>query len=103
MGHDVHIAVRRKLLDDGMQKVHWDGNTRYSHLVPLKPHGAKIMIRRVITLAVGLLTAIALSGPSLAVSQGKAKACEAKAEKKRPALTAGEKEAYIANCKANAS
>jgi hypothetical protein len=46
---------------------------------------------------------IALTGPSFAVSEGTAKACEAKAEKKRPALSAAEKEAYIATCKANAS
>ena len=60
-------------------------------------------MRKITSLAVGTLTLIALTGPSFAVSEGTAKACEAKAEKKRPALTAGEKEAYIANCKANAS
>jgi len=60
-------------------------------------------MRKFITLLVAALTLIALTGPSFAVSEGTAKACEAKAEKKRPALSAAEKEAYIATCKANAS
>jgi hypothetical protein len=60
-------------------------------------------MRKSITLAVASLTLIALTGPSFAVSEGTAKVCEAKAEKKRPALSAADKEAYIATCKANAS
>jgi hypothetical protein len=60
-------------------------------------------MRKTITLTVALLTLLALTTPSFAVSEATAKRCEAKAEKKRPALTAAEKEAYIANCKANAS
>jgi hypothetical protein len=60
-------------------------------------------MQKIITLTVASFALIALTTPSFAVSQGTAKRCEAKAEKKRPALRAGEKEAYIANCKANAS
>ena len=60
-------------------------------------------MRKIITLTIASLALTALTTPSFAVSQATAKACEAKAEKKRPALTAAEKEAYIANCKANAS
>ena len=58
---------------------------------------------KLITLTVASLALIALTTPSFAVSEATAERCEAKAEKKRPALRAGEKEAYIANCKANAS
>jgi hypothetical protein len=60
-------------------------------------------MRKIIKLTVVSLAAITLATPSFAVSQATAKRCEAKAEKKRPALTAAEKEAYIAACKANAS
>jgi hypothetical protein len=60
-------------------------------------------MRKTITLTVASLALLALTTPSFAVSESTAKRCEAKAEKKRPALTAAEKEAYIANCKANAS
>jgi hypothetical protein len=60
-------------------------------------------MKTIITLTVASLALIGLTTPSFAVSQATAKRCEAKAEKKRPALRAGEKEAYIANCKANAS
>jgi hypothetical protein len=58
---------------------------------------------KLITLTVASLALIALTTPSFAVSEATAKRCEAKAEKKRPALSPSEKEAYIANCKANAS
>jgi hypothetical protein len=60
-------------------------------------------MRKTLTLIVASLALIALTVPGFAVSDATAKACEAQAEKKRPALTAAEKEAYIANCKANAS
>ena len=60
-------------------------------------------MRKIAILGVAALGLIVLTTPSFAVSESTAKACEAKAEKKRPALTAAEKEAYIANCKANAS
>jgi hypothetical protein len=60
-------------------------------------------MKTIITLTVASLALIGLTTPSFAVSQATAKRCEARAEKKRPALRAGEKEAYIANCKANAS
>jgi hypothetical protein len=60
-------------------------------------------MRKIISLTIASLALIALTTPSFAVSEATAKRCEAKAEKKRPALRAGEKEAYIANCKANAS
>ena len=62
-----------------------------------------MVMRKPITLALASLAFIALPTSSFAVSEATAKRCEAKAEKKRPALRAGEKEAFIANCKANAS
>lgn len=54
---------------------------------------------------VSLITAIAVvsTTPALAVSQKVRAACERKAELVRPALRAGEKVAFIANCKVNAS
>jgi len=56
-----------------------------------------------IAVSVASLAWAALNTPALAVSEGTRKACEAKAEQVRPALRAGEKEAWIANCLANAS
>ena len=57
----------------------------------------------IIAMSVASLALAALSAPALAVSKHTRAACEAKAEQVRPALRAGEKEAYIANCLANAS
>jgi hypothetical protein len=45
----------------------------------------------------------ALMTPASAVSKKTRKACAAQAEQVRPALRAGEKEAFIANCLANAT
>lgn len=51
-----------------------------------------------------LLALTALSAPALAgVSQAQRTACEKAAEQVRPALRAGEKEAWIANCLADAA
>lgn len=56
-----------------------------------------------IAMTVASLSLAAVATPAWAVSQQTRKACEAKAEQVRPALGPGEKEAYIANCLANAS
>ncbi len=56
-----------------------------------------------IAMSVASLTLAALTTPALAVSEGIRKACEAKAKQVRPALSPGEKIAWIATCKANAS
>jgi hypothetical protein len=54
-------------------------------------------------LMVAMSIAALVVTPALAVSDSTRRACEAKAEQVRPALRAGEKEAYIANCLANSS
>ena len=51
-----------------------------------------------IAMSVASLALAALATPALAVSKNTRAAYEAKAEKVRPALRAGEKEAWIANC-----
>jgi len=49
------------------------------------------------------VAALMIVTPASAVSQKVRKACERQAELVRPALRASEKEAYIANCLANAT
>ena len=60
------------------------------------------MTRRMIQSAgVALLAAAICSTPALAGQHAKKKSCFWQAELVRPALTQPEKEAYIANCKAD--
>ena len=56
-----------------------------------------------IAMSVASLALATLTTPALAVSQKTRAACVAKAELVRPALPAGEREAWIARCVANAS
>jgi hypothetical protein len=63
------------------------------------------MIRKIVAisaLAASLSLAVATM-PAFAVSPEVRRACEAQAEQVRPALTEAEKEAYVANCLANAT
>jgi hypothetical protein len=61
------------------------------------------MKRKTVTIGVALIAVAALMTPASAVSEKTRKACAAQAEQVRPALRAGEKEAFIANCLANAT
>lgn len=62
------------------------------------------MKQKTVAFGFACLALAAFSLPaSAAVSEKARKACEAKAEQVRPALRAGEKEAFIANCLADAS
>ena len=62
------------------------------------------MTRKFVTIGLALLALSALALPAFAgVSQATRTACEKAAERVRPALRADEKEAYIANCLANAT
>jgi hypothetical protein len=61
------------------------------------------MKRNVATIGVVVLTLSALMSPALAVSQADRDRCERLADKQLPALNAEEKEAFIANCLADAS
>jgi hypothetical protein len=54
-------------------------------------------------MTLGVLVLAAIATPASAVSEKTRRACEAAAEQVRPALRAEEKEAYIANCLANAT
>ena len=56
-----------------------------------------------IAMTLGVLVLAAIATPASAVSEKTRRACEAAAEQVRPALRAEEKEAYIANCLANAT
>jgi len=61
-----------------------------------------VMNRKVMTsVGVALLAALICSTPASAGQHAKKKSCFWQAELVRPALTQPEKEAYIANCKAN--
>jgi hypothetical protein len=61
------------------------------------------MKRKFVTIGIASLVVAALTTPASAVSEKARRACERAAELVRPALRADEKEAYIANCLANAS
>jgi hypothetical protein len=61
------------------------------------------MKRKSVTIGVAFIAVAALMTPALAVSEKTRRACEAQAEQVRPALRADEKEAFIANCLANAT
>jgi hypothetical protein len=56
------------------------------------------------TVALGLAGAIFIASPGLAeVSEAARKACETKADQHQPMLNAVDREAFIANCLADAS
>jgi hypothetical protein len=57
----------------------------------------------IVTIGIAFLALAVPATEALAVSAEVRKACEMQAEKVRPALRAGEKEAWIANCLADAT
>jgi hypothetical protein len=59
--------------------------------------------RSFVTIGVAFLALAALMTPASAVSEEARRACERAADRQLPILTATEKEAFIANCLANAS
>lgn len=61
------------------------------------------MKRKAVTIGVVFLTLGALMTPALAVSEKTREYCEQLADKQLPHLTAPEREAFIANCLADAS
>lgn len=62
------------------------------------------MQRKSLTIGVAALALAAVTTPALAqVTDAVRRACEAKAEQVRPALRAPEREAFIANCLADAT
>ena len=61
------------------------------------------MKRKVITIGVVVLSLAALASPALAVSQQTRDRCERLADQQLPILTASEREAFVANCLADAS
>lgn len=61
------------------------------------------MERKSLTIGGAFVALAVLMTPALAVSDKTRDACAAQAEKVLPALRAGEKEAFIANCIADAT